>query len=221
MKDLAYHFGNRNDQNVVFGFPNCVHFGDQIAFINVVKNLNLQSYKINPGSQSFYGQECGIEICSQFFDKSIITDEPTTHHFHADSSVLTDAYNCIYHKIPNPNNVIRKYITYSFGSKSGSEEKTPPYLEELSITLKSKYGVDIVVEIGPQIGIKKSIDYLMNSKIFIGLDNGASHLCRCTDTPAIIIEHLRNLERGFPSNCYSYMKATSMNSVLDQVSQII
>ena len=65
MKDLAYHFGNRNDQNVVFGFPNCVHFGDQIAFINVVKNLNLQSYKINPGSQSFYGQECGSEICSQ------------------------------------------------------------------------------------------------------------------------------------------------------------
>lgn len=207
MKDLQFHFGNSNTKNVIFGFPNFVHFGDRITFINLVKNLNLESYKINPTNDH------GRELCSYFFDDDIFTNEPPTHHFDASPDVLTEAYKCRYHKIKYTKLIEKKYITYSFGSSFESYRKTPPYLENVIVDLKNIHG-DIVVEIGPNIGISKSIELMLNSFLFIGLDNGGAHLCRCTDTPSILIEHLWNLERGFPTEYYKYNIAKSYEDVM-------
>lgn len=214
MKDVKFHFGNEETKNVVFGFPNVVHFGDQITFINLVKNLNIDSYKINPTN------EFGRELCSYFFEDNIFTNDIPTHNFNASPDVLTESYKCKYHKIKYTNDVEKKYITYSFGSSFETCKKTPPYLPDLILKLRKIYGDD-VIEIGKKMGLSNSIDYIINSFVFIGLDNGATHLCRCTDTPSIIIEHLWNLDRGFPKEYYSYNTSKCCDDVLKQIENII
>lgn len=216
MKDLTYHFGNGNDKDVVFGFPSHVHFGDQITFINVVKNLNLPSYQINPTNDH------GRELCSYFFQACQITDLPATHHFHSPPDTMTDSYNCIYHKIDGEwKTNTKRYISYSFDAQFNTKEKIPPYLDELLLECSSLFPQYEVVKLGKHIGLKNTIKYLSESAVAVTIDNGIAHLVRCTSIPHIIIEHEWSLERGFPRSCYSsYHKCKSQESVIEIIRSI-
>lgn len=219
MKDLLYHFQNSNDKNIVFGFPNFVHFGDRIAFINVIKNLNLESFKINPGSDG------GRELCSYFFDESIFTDEQITHHFHSTPDTLTEAYRCKYVKIKDDEiKRERKYISYAFDCITNVNHK-PPYLNELIEKLVEMYGKENVVCIGLHIEtgeskLKNTLKYLHESKVFITMDSGMSQLCRTTSTPMIVLEHTNDIERSHPSEYSTRFKGKSLESILEYVSKI-
>lgn len=216
MKDIKYHFGNEYIKDTIFEFPYFVHFGDQITCINLIKNLQIDSFKINPKTNH------GRELCSYFFDESIFTDDSPTHYFYADPDLLTESYKCTYKKLNN-NHLKREkqYITYSFDSICDAVEKTPPYLSDLIIKLEKKYTKDRVIEVGSNIGISKTIEYITNSFVFVGIDNGASHLTRCTDTPLIMMKHFLDVRRAFPPEYYSYDVATSLNDVLNLVEKYV
>ena len=220
MKNIDFHFGNLNTHNVVFGFPDFVHFGDRITFINVVKNLNLQSFKIHTHT------DASKELCSYFFDESVLTDEPATHFFHASPNVLNEAYKCRYFKIKGDEITRnRKYIYYAFECITNASHK-PPYLDELIRILKQKYGEETVVSIGLHIEeegsrLKNTLKYLHESKVFIGMDNGVSHLCRTTSTPLVLIEHTNDVERTHPQEYCDRFKGKSLESILEYVSTIM
>jgi hypothetical protein len=221
MRDLQFHFGNANDQNVVFGYPYYVHFGDQITFINLVRHLNLSGYKLKIDTTA------GKELCSKFFDESIFTDEPATHHFHANEEALNEAYKCRYFKIKGDEIVReRKYISYAFDSIT-NRNHTPPYLVTLLEELKNKYGQETVVPVGLQIEdvnvsrINNTLDIIHQSKVFIGMDSGVSHLCRTTSTPHILLEHTNNTERTFPIAYSDHFVGRSMKSILEKVEELM
>lgn len=220
MKDLAYHFGNGYDKDVVFGFPSHVHFGDRITCLNVIKTLNIDGYKVNPHTPA------GRELCSYFFDESILTDLPVTHHFHSTPDTLTDAYQCRYFKIKG-DEVVRekKYITYSFECITNAGHK-PPYLDELITILKQKYGEDTVVSVGLHIEeddsrLKNTLKYMLQSKVFIGMDSGLAHLCRCTSIPMVILEHTNDIERAHSELYCDRFKGKSMESIVEYVDKIM
>lgn len=218
MKDLRYHFGNSNDKNVVFGFPYFVHFGDQIAFVNLIKNLNPVGYKINPLRDN------GKELCSYFFDdESIFTNEQVTHHFYANPDALTEAYNCKYFNIDHKLKPKTKtYISYSFNGQSDTDIKIPPYLDELVVSIIKKFPSYPLIKVGEHLGLKKTIDYLTDSVVSVTVDNGIAHLTRCISMPHIIIEHKMKVDRTFPIDKYSsYIKGTSVESIIDYISKII
>lgn len=221
MKDLQYHFGNGNDQNVVFGFPHFVYFGDQITFINLVKNLNPTGYKLKIDTVA------GKELCSKFFDESIFTDEPCTHHFHAGEGALNEAYKCRYFKIKGdeiPRE--RKYVSYAFDCTT-NRNHIPPYLTELLDELRNKYGEETIVAVGLNIEdvnvsrINNTLDRIHQSKMFIGMDSGVSHLCRTTSTPHILLEYTNNTQRTFPIEYSDHFVGRSMQSILDKVESVM
>jgi len=221
MKDLRFHFDNSSDKNVIFGFPEFVHFGDRITFINLVKNLNIDGFKVSVNTTF------GRELCSKFFDESVLTDQPATHHFYAYEQVLNEAYRCRYFKIKGDEIIRdRKYISYAFDSVT-NRNHTPPYLDKLLDILKNRYGNDIVVPVGLQIEdvnvsrINKTLDIIHQSKVFIGMDSGVSHLCRTTSTPHILLEYTNDTQRTFPNEYSDHFVGRSMQSILDKVESVM
>ena len=216
MKDLAYHFHITQPENLIFELPSYAHFGDKIAFLNLLRSLNPPEYRVNPGAS---GES--VETVRLFFDDHRLTHEAVTCIFRGTPEYLDEVYKNKYHLIKSQHNnhpTNRKLITYSFEARYAREAKIPPYISELLSEFKK---LADVVEEGESLGVLKTTALIQESQLFVGVDNGVSHLCRCTNTPHLILEHLFDVSRGFPRDFYDYWKANSLQSAVDIARSIL
>ena len=107
-----------------------------------------------------------------------------------------------------------KFISYSFEANSFAADKIPPYTLDIINMLKNTYKDLSFIEVGKKIKLKSTINHINESILFIGIDNGVSHLCRCLNTPHVILEHNLNIERGFPKNYHTYTTCKSIDDLL-------
>lgn len=210
MRDLAFHFDVLDPDNLVFETPSYAHFGDQVAFLNLLKSLNPSRFLLNTGSW-----DEALKMALLFFDEEVLTTMPGTCNFRGTTEYLTEVYKNRYHKIrregsSSPNK--RDIITYSFDSNYARDDKTPPYLSELLEHLRT---VADVVQVGGHLGVCETANLIDSSRLFVGVDNGVSQLCRCTGTAHILIEHHHDVERAFPRDFHDYFKANSLEAAVE------
>ena len=210
MRDLTFHFDVADPDNLVFEIPSYAHFGDQVAFLNLVKSLNPPRFLLNTGS---WDEARAMALL--FFEEEALTAMPGTCMFRGTSEYLDEVYKNRFHKIKGDNRPTenkRDLITYSFDANFARENKTPPYLPELLQHLES---IADVKQVGGHLGVYETARLIDRSRLFIGVDNGVSQLCRCTDTPHILIEHRHDVERAFPRAFHDYFKANSLEAAVE------
>lgn len=235
MLGLSYHYNVLSTEDVIFQFPysnlypHC-HFGDQIAILNMHLYFNklynlkgkLSVLNINNLEETY--------LANLFFKESDITNKNPTYLINLPENdrshdifgnhelVFTEIYKNWYQKVSCnkiKDDINDKIVTYSFDANSFSEHKIPPYTKYLIDDLRSMYNDVQFIEVGKKITIKNTIDYINRSILFIGIDNGVSHLCRCLNTSHVILEHIIDVNRGFPKEYYNYIKFKTYNDIIN------
>lgn len=210
MKDLDFHFAVSDPENLIFETPAYAHFGDQVAYLNLIRSLNPPKFQINTGAW-----DEALKMALLFFDDQLLTTTPGTCMFRGTPEYLSEVYKNRFHKIkrdPARPQQKRDIITYSLDANFARDDKMPPYLPEVVQELQK---IAEVVHVGGHLGATETAYLLDDSRLFVGVDNGVSQLCRCTATPHILIQHVHNVEHAFPRDYHDYFKASSLEAVVE------
>ena len=226
MNTLDYHYKIKNSTDVIFQFPYknyhpYCHFGDMIAILNMhlyfnnTLNLNGKLSIENLNDDEMY-------LAKLFFEENITKESPTyiINLFGSEREnidMLYEIYKNNYIKIKNLDMVEKKqYISYAYDGYSWLNKKIPSFFKDGIDKLKEKYVNYEFIEIGINIGLERTIQYIKESKNVITIDNGISHLCRCMNTPFIIIKKQGWDEtKGFPKNHCTYSCYDSYNDMIN------
>lgn len=210
MRDLTFHFDVKDSEDLIFETPTYAHFGDQVAFLNLVKSLNPPRFRLNTGSW-----DEALKMAHLYFEEDILTTQPGTCIFRGTPEYLDEVYKNRFHKLKMTVPALerrRDVITYSFDANYARDDKIPPYLPEL---LQHLQKIAECEEVGGRLGVIETANRIEDSRLFIGVDNGVSQLCRSTNTPHILIEYKHNVERAFPRDFHDYFKATSLETAIE------
>ena len=236
MKNFEYHYKTEPCylNEVIFEFPKSYSspywaFGDQISILNMhlyfnkVLNLNgkLSICDIN--------DEDELHLANLFF-KDKLTKQSATHLINVPKedniicnefgeneyhNFFREIYKNDYIKIIEQTENIKKQITYSCEANSFVDKKTPLFFNEGIKKLKEIYQEVNFVEVGKKIKLKNTLKMISESMMHIGIDNGVSHLCRCTNTPYLLIEYKWDVCRGFPEKYCNYMKYKTYDEMIN------
>jgi len=232
MKSIEYHYKVNKQDEVIFEFPKSYSspywaFGDQIAILNMhlyfnnLLNLNgkLSIFDINDDDELYLAKlffkenltkKQSTYLINVPTEENIIYNQFGENEYH---NFFREIYKNVYVKIIE-SKTKSKIITYSSEAKSFVCKKTPPFFNEGIDNLKETYKDINFIEIGKKIKLQKTIENINNAILHIGIDNGISHLCRCTDTPYLLIEHEWDVTRGFPENYCSYKKCKTLDEMI-------
>jgi hypothetical protein len=226
MKDINYHYNIINSSDVVYQFPfrnkhPFCHLGDKIAILNMHlyfnKILNLNG-KLN--ISDLIDDELYI---AKLFFKENVTNLPPNYlinlgnSIEEDIKILYEIYKNKYFKIDQLNFPgEKKYISYAYDGYSWLNEKIPPFFRDGIDELIKKFTNYEFVEVGNTIGLEKTIEYINKSSYVITIDNGISHLCRCMNTPYIIVKKKGwNETLGFPREYCQYTSYDTYEDMLN------
>jgi hypothetical protein len=210
MKDLDFHFAVSDPENLIFETPAYAHFGDQVAYLNLIRSLNLPKFQLNIGTW-----DEALKMTRLYFDERLLTTAPGTCMFRGTPEYLFEVYKNRFHKIKRDASSPQQkkdIITYSLDANFARDDKMPPYSPELVQELQK---IAEVVHVGGHLGATETAYLIDDSRLFVGVDNGVSQLCRSTSTPHILIQHIHDVERAFPREYHDYFKASSLEAAVE------
>ena len=238
MKDLNYHYTYKAGSDIIFQFPtgyklkfkdvfqNC-NFGDKIAVLNMhlyfSKLHKFENYRL---SIKDVNNSEDLHLASIFFKDRLSVYEPTylttiTSPEIQTDDIFTEIYKNQYTVLDIFRDVDKNLITYSFDCNSYVDTKIPNYIDRLIPELVSRYNMLKFVEVGKKLGVQCSLDQILRSRLSINLDNGIAHLCRCTQTHQLLIEHMRACVRGHPVEYYDNCRVCkNMDDIIDAIGSI-
>ena len=111
------------------------------------------------------------------------------------------------------------YICYSFDANWIVDKKIPQNVDEI---LKHKSFCDIQkIKCSLPLSIEDDVYLLANCKLYVGVDNGISHIAKSVGCPMLLIEHIHPLEDGFPSKYNNYIKAIGVNDAINKMQEFL
>lgn len=228
MKTLEYHYKIINNNDVIFQFPYgrdhlypYCNFGDQIAILNMHVYFNTK-FNLNGKLSVFNLSNLDELYLSNLFFNNITSDPPNyllnlPSHGIVNDTIFDEIYKNEYVKIKNLNRIkINKYVSYSYDAVSYVDEKVPIFFKKGIEQIKNKYKNYQFVEVGKNVGLVETLKYIDESILFITVDSGLAHLCRCTNTPYIILKKQGwNESRCFPPTHCKYVSYDSYEDMIN------
>lgn len=89
-------------------------------------------------------------------------------------------------------------IAYSTGCRYRRKFKTPPWISEMTETLKSIGAIDV----GLPMSLTEAVDVMSKCKFYIGVPNGLTHICESLECPTHIVIHNFGFEGLVPDLKY-------------------
>jgi hypothetical protein len=112
------------------------------------------------------------------------------------------------------NSKIYKKITYTRDANWMPDQKLNPEWNTLWDSIKTLQWIEVNKNTGGNLQCQKLI---AESDLFIGVDNGVSHMAKSVGIPMILLEYKLGLERGFPSSIVQYTKATTNEEIINLI----
>lgn len=188
------------------------HFGDIICIISEIERLHNEGYEVLIGDRDVE------EVNNRYLSYLSIYNLNWTYKV-SGNFVSTYSYRDfseLYKNLPLIPKIshipkLYKKITYTKDANWKIDEKLNPEWDKLWGTFPGVEWIEVNRNVGDA---TKCQQLIAESDLFIGVDNGVSHLAKSIGTPMILLEHTWELERGFPSNIFSYTKAKTNDEVI-------
>jgi hypothetical protein len=192
------------------------HFGDILCIISEIERLH------NEGNDVWIGDRDTDEVNNRYLEYlsmyKLNWSYKSANHFNWNYSYrhFTELYKNppLIARIQHDNSKIYKKITYTRDANWMPDQKLNPEWNTLWDSIKTLQWIEVNKNTGGNLQCQKLI---AESDLFIGVDNGVSHLAKSIGTPMILLEYELGLERAFPSSVVQYTKAKTNEEVVSLI----
>lgn len=127
--------------------------------------------------------------------------------------------DCIYPRTKITYECKTNIICYTFDANSFVDRKIPPNISKiLQVESFKNYKF---VDVGLPLTLEDSIKLLSSCKIFVGVDNGLSHVARSVGCPSFLVEYLFPITNAFPYEYFEYHHCYGVDDTIRKMKKFL